>query len=91
MKPESWQQCPFDVLEQFLDLDSIELHYDPYESSRAEVIDSILNYKYNLSDTNKYKLDTAWKRMTDEEFKRLVQDRIRSLEERAADIKQFCS
>jgi len=32
MKPDSWQQCPFDVLEQFLSLDNIELDYDPYES-----------------------------------------------------------
>jgi hypothetical protein len=91
MKPDSWQQCPFDVLEQFLDLDSIELNYDPCESSRMEVIDAILNYKYNVSATNLSKLDTAWKRMTDEEFKRLVQDRIRSLEERTAYLKQFCS
>lgn len=56
MKPESWQQCPFDI-----------------------------------SVVNQYELDTAWKRMTDEKFKRLVQDKIRSLEERAALLKQFCS
>lgn len=91
MKPDSWQQCPFDVLEQFLALDNIELDYDPYESSRIEVIESILWNTDSVSATNKYRLDTAWKRMTDEEFKRLVQDRIRSLEERAAYLKQFCS
>lgn len=91
MKPDSWQQCPFDVLEQFLALDNIELDYDPYVSSPLEVIESILCNTDSVSTINRHILNTEWKRMTDEEFKRLVQDRIRSLEERVADLKQFCS
>lgn len=91
MKPDSWQECPFDVLEQFLALDNIELDYDTVNSSRIEVIESILCNTDSISTFNRRILDSEWKRMTDEEFKRLVQDRIRSLEERAADLKQFCS
>jgi hypothetical protein len=91
MKPDSWQQCPFDVLEQFLSLDNIELDFEPYESSLIEVIESVLISPNSVSTINRRALDTAWKRMTDEEFKRLVQDRIRSLEERTDYLKQFCS
>jgi hypothetical protein len=69
MKPKEWTDCPNCILELFLE--NVELMYDPYESSKAEAIDSILNG--NVFDHNKHIISSCWAVLSEEDFQRYVQ------------------
>lgn len=85
MKPESWRDCPSAVLEIFLA--SVDLDYDPYEGSRAEEIDAILNQSF-LCKRNVDIVTEAWKQITEEQFINMSRNAIASLESQIDAVKQ---
>jgi hypothetical protein len=86
MKPKSWNTLPSSLLEKILwDCD---LSYDRYDSSKSETIHDILNNRA-VGDENRRIIDTAWKFISEETFKSLVQAEIantRNVLERLSDL-----
>lgn len=91
MRPESFPP-PLPVFEQFLW--DCELDYDPYEGSKDETVNGIINGSIN--EHNKRIVDTAWKFMSNDSYKlRLKQakdslkDQIRQIDEALDNLRRF--
>lgn len=91
MRPESYPPA-LPVFEQFLW--DCELDYDPYEGSKAETVNAIING--SISEHNKRIVDTAWKFMSNDSYKlRLEQskdslkDQIRQIDEALDNLRRF--
>ena len=87
MKPDSWQRLPIDVLSMFLD--NVELEYDGYETSRADVVNAI-ECGADISSVNRRILDAAWARVTEDRFKEMVKSAIEALGSRLWNLKTLC-
>lgn len=85
MKPKTWQECPSEIFEKFLE--NINLDYDSYESSRVETVDSLLCNPSDISRTNKCRLERAWENLTDIDFSKMILYSIQDLEYRSAKLK----
>ena len=68
-KPESWTGLPHVLLNEIL-WDIEDLHYEPYESSKAECIHDILNG--NASNINRGIIDAWWGYLSEESFLEMV-------------------
>lgn len=85
MKPKTWQELPYTVLESILW--ECDLEYDSYEGSKEETIHAIHNGSIN--DTNKRIVDTAWTFITEDNFRLRCQVAISLLERELADTKKL--
>ena len=85
MKPKTWQECPYTVLESILW--ECDLEYDPYEGSKEETIHAIRNGHVN--DTNKRIMDTVWSFIDDNDFYFRCQVAIQSLQTELEKIKKL--
>ena len=74
-KPKSWNELPSQLLEDIL-WDIEDLDYCPYDCSKAECINDILNE--NISCTNKKILNAYWQGLSDERFEVYVRNCLES-------------
>lgn len=87
MKPKDWKECPNAILEPLLwDLD---LDYDHYESSKAEVIHQITCNADSASDYNRGLIKGIWDKMSEIEFIRRATNAKESLERQLENVKSF--
>lgn len=90
MKPKTWQELPPAILEMLLE--NVDLSYDRYESSRAEIIYEILNFPSNaVSRENAYKIQEALDNLSEEQFKIYCRHAIDNAERIINDIKPYLS
>jgi hypothetical protein len=80
MKPTTWEEVPHSLLHNLLwDMD---LDYDPYESSKAEAIDNIVNGI--ISQINEGVIKSYWNGLSEKDFQSKVkstkEELIRQLE-----------
>jgi len=74
-KPKSWNELPSQLLEDIL-WDIEDLDYCPYDSSKAECINDILNE--SITDTNKKIVNAYWQGLSNERFEVYVRNRLES-------------
>jgi hypothetical protein len=85
MKPKTWRECPYDVLEGILwDCD---LEYDSYESSKAERIHEIQNG--TIYEDNERIVNTAWSMLSEEDFRQRCKNVYESLVHRSAEVLKY--
>jgi hypothetical protein len=83
-KPETWENLPSRVLNNFLwDLD---LEYCKYESSKAEVIHDIENGNYY---GNEKIINSAWAMVSDETYSKWIGDYITLLKAEIAAVENL--
>lgn len=84
MKPLYWQECPRSILEDFLW--ELELDYDPYEGSKAEVVHDAL-CGAGLSDTNEKIINACWRMLSEELFHDRCKKQIESYKHEIVHLK----
>lgn len=87
MKPKDWKECPNAILEPLLwDLD---LDYDHYESSKAEVIHQITCNADSANDYNRGLIKGRWDHMTETEFQHRLASAMNYLKSQLQNLETY--
>jgi hypothetical protein len=85
-KPESWRNLPNAVLDLWLS-NYVELDYEPYESSRAEVHHHVLCG--NVTSRNEDIIQEAYKNLSLETLETVTKNVLQDLERQLEVVKNF--
>lgn len=89
MKPKSWEECPSVILEDLLW--DVELDYDSYESSKAEVIHEIICNANCVSRRNEFILNEFWDHFTESAFRHRLLNVKQQLEWQLENLNTYLS
>lgn len=88
-RPTCWNHLPRLLRELIVEKNWAKIEYDPYESSRTESIDALLNYDLGEYDRNNKIIQSVYEKMPDEEIEALAKDGIESLETQIKNLHSF--
>ena len=90
-RPECWTHLPHHIKEALTNKIWSDIDYDPYEGSRAEEIDKILNGYYDdyTSHVNFKLMKYAYNELTDEQLATMVREIAKGLREHADRLEQW--
>lgn len=69
--PDQWVFLPYQIREKLIDI--VDLEYDPYESSKAEIKESLLYGEIPSCCRNYKTIQTKYKSLTEEEMRKIVE------------------
>jgi acyl-homoserine lactone acylase PvdQ len=90
-RPENWTLLPHRIKEALIDKIWSEIEHDPYEGSRAEEIDQLLNGCYDDCEflTNYQLMQNAYAALTDEQLTAMVREIANHLREQADNLEKW--